>query len=58
MVAFAAASLSFVGASGIAAAGVKVTVCHTPPGNPDNFFDILVSENALAAHLAHGDFIG
>ena len=33
-------------------------MCHTPPGNPDNFFDILVSENALDAHLAHGDFIG
>jgi hypothetical protein len=33
----------------------KVTVCHIPPGNPDNAHTITVGEPALEAHLAHGD---
>lgn len=36
----------------------KVQVCHLPPGNPDNFHTITVSENALSNHLAHGDLAG
>ena len=36
----------------------KVDICHIPPGNPENFHTITVSENALAAHLAHGDLGG
>lgn len=36
----------------------KVEVCHIPPGNPANFHTITISENALAAHLAHGDMEG
>ncbi len=36
----------------------KVTICHIPPGNPDNAHTIEVSENAVAAHLAHGDTLG
>lgn len=36
----------------------KVTICHVPPGNPDNAHTITVSENALDAHLAHGDYEG
>src|SRR5262245_1198047 len=56
-----------VGAVGIAVsvvspgavqAGQKVNVCHIPPGNPANFHTILISESALAAHLAHGDVAG
>ncbi len=39
-------------------AGTKVDVCHIPAGNPDNFHTISVSENALAAHLGHGDLEG
>ena len=39
-----------------AAAGDKVTLCHKP-GTPDEV-TIEVSLNALAAHLAHGDFEG
>jgi hypothetical protein len=38
-----------------AAPAPKVEICHIPPGNPDDFHTIRVSENALAAHLAHGD---
>jgi hypothetical protein len=45
----------FLGAPAWAA---KVTVCHVPPGNPDNFHTISVGENAVKAHLAHGDFLG
>ena len=44
--------------AGSASAGVKVEVCHIPPGNPANFHTITISENALSAHLAHGDLAG
>eukprot|EP00928_Gymnodinium_smaydae_P072470 TRINITY_DN5581_c0_g1_i2.p1 TRINITY_DN5581_c0_g1~~TRINITY_DN5581_c0_g1_i2.p1 ORF type:complete len:427 (-),score=70.22 TRINITY_DN5581_c0_g1_i2:284-1564(-) len=36
----------------------KVVMCHFPPGNPDNFHTISVNENAVRAHLAHGDILG
>jgi hypothetical protein len=36
----------------------KVTICHVPPGNPDNAHTIVVGAAAVAAHLAHGDFEG
>lgn len=36
----------------------KVAVCHFPPGNPAHFTIISVSENAVKAHLAHGDYLG
>jgi len=36
----------------------KVAVCHIPPGNPDNPNTITVSENAVPAHLEHGDTLG
>lgn len=36
----------------------KITICHIPPGNPDNPQTIVISESALEAHLAHGDTIG
>jgi hypothetical protein len=35
----------------------KVRICHIPPGNPDNKHVISVSQNALQAHLDHGDFV-
>ena len=34
---------------------IKITVCHTPPGNPGNCHEIEVSWNSLQAHLDHGD---
>ena len=33
----------------------KVTICHIPPGNPDNAKTHTIDESALSAHLAHGD---
>jgi hypothetical protein len=36
----------------------KVYVCHIPPGDPANAHTICVSYNALAAHIAHGDYLG
>jgi hypothetical protein len=36
----------------------KVTICHVPPGNPDNQHTISVGASAVAAHLAHGDYLG
>ena len=36
----------------------RVTICHIPPGNPDNARTITVSVNAVPVHLAHGDYCG
>ncbi len=36
----------------------KVTICHIPPGNPENAHTIEISESAVSAHLAHGDILG
>ncbi len=36
----------------------KVTLCHIPPGNPGNAKTKSVSADAVAAHLAHGDYLG
>jgi hypothetical protein len=37
---------------------VGVTLCHIPPDNPANAQTIVVREAAVAAHLAHGDYLG
>jgi len=39
------------------AARESVSICHIPPGNPENAHVIVISVDALPAHLAHGDFI-
>jgi hypothetical protein len=37
----------------------KVTICHIPPGNPDNRHTITIGAPAVAAHVSeHGDYIG
>lgn len=36
----------------------KVTICHHPPGNPENVQTLEVGLPALLAHLLHGDTIG
>jgi len=36
----------------------KVTICHVPPGNPDNAHEITVGAPAVPAHVAHGDSLG
>jgi hypothetical protein len=37
----------------------KVTICHIPPGNPDNAHTIVVAAAAVPAHLElHGDSVG
>lgn len=38
--------------------GNKTLICHIPPGNPENRHSIWVGNSAVAAHLAHGDFLG
>jgi len=35
-----------------------VTICHLPPGNPDNAQEIEVGADAVPAHLEHGDYEG
>jgi len=36
----------------------SVTICHYPPGNPDNSQTISVGTSAVTTHLDHGDDIG
>ncbi|MCH8968493.1 MAG: hypothetical protein IIA66_05190, partial [Planctomycetes bacterium] len=36
----------------------RVTICHIPPGNPNNARTISIGANAVPAHLAHGDHCG
>ncbi len=36
----------------------SVAVCHVPPGNPDNRFTLIVSEQVVDGHLGHGDRLG
>jgi hypothetical protein len=47
--------LAWLATPAFAAPAAKVQICHIPPDDPDNFHTINVSENALPAHLAHGD---
>ncbi len=35
-----------------------VTICHVPPGSPDNAHTISVSIRAIPPHLEHGDYCG
>ncbi|MDQ6985721.1 MAG: hypothetical protein Q9M91_06400 [Candidatus Dojkabacteria bacterium] len=37
---------------------LKVEICHIPNGNPENKYEITISENALDSHLEHGDYLG
>ena len=43
--------------SAVPAPEQKVTICHIPPGNPDNAHTITVGASAVPAHLAHGDVL-
>jgi hypothetical protein len=57
LVVLLAAALCLVGAP--AYAGVpKVDTCHVPPGDPESFHTIRISQSALEAHLGHGDLAG
>ncbi len=33
----------------------KITICHLPPGNPDNCQEITISLKAFEAHMNHHD---
>ena len=36
----------------------RVTICHIADGNSTNAHDIIVGEDVVSDHLAHGDRIG
>jgi len=36
----------------------KLTICHLPPGNPDNAHTLSIGSSAWPAHEAHGDIQG
>ncbi len=52
------ACMSFSFSEGSNANNHKVYVCHIPPGNPANMHTIYISWRAVAAHEAHGCYIG
>jgi hypothetical protein len=59
LVVAALAALVGVDAPAAQAQGEKVTICHIPPGNPENAHTITISVNALAPHMElHGDKVG
>jgi hypothetical protein len=33
----------------------KITICHVPPGNPDNCHEITISLEAFETHFDHHD---
>jgi len=49
---------SFLVREYIESAPTNLKVCHLPPDNPENYHTITISEDALNAHLAHGDLAG
>lgn len=53
------AALSFMASYGVAFAAPlpKVTICHNTGSDSNPVFEITVSENALSAFLAEGDFV-
>lgn len=46
--------------SGMVVAQEKITICHCPPGNPDNCHSITIAVEAWYAHFENhiGDYIG
>ena len=36
----------------------KISICHVPPGNPNNGQTLCISETAVSTHLGHGDYLG
>ncbi len=56
LVVWAALVATLLGAVVASAASTKVQICHRPPDDPSNYQTITVSETALPAHLAHGDY--
>jgi hypothetical protein len=40
---------------GVVTAGEKVTICHVPPGNPENAHTITIDKHALKAHLGDNE---
>ena len=36
----------------------QITICHIPPGNPNNPQTITIAQSAWPAHQAHGDYLG
>jgi hypothetical protein len=48
-------SVLLIAAQVMTASSSEMEICHRPPGNSMNSHKIWVDENALAAHLEHGD---
>jgi hypothetical protein len=44
--------------NGNAGSDKKITICHIPPGNPDNAHTITIDKSAWPAHQKHGDYVG
>ncbi len=47
-----------LGNDGSVASTDRFTICHYPPGNPQNAHTLSISESAWPAHQKHGDTLG
>lgn len=56
--ALVAVALALTAATTAHAGPPKITICHKPPGNPDNAHTIQVNIHAWPAHKAHDDSLG
>lgn len=36
----------------------KITICHRPPGNPENGRTLSIAYLSAREHVAHGDLVG
>jgi hypothetical protein len=50
--------ITFVDGGGEPGNEKQVTICHRPPGNPENAHTIIVGSRSVRAHMAHGDTLG
>lgn len=51
-------AVSWMVPEGAVARSGGVTICHIPPGNPQNARTLVINQSAVSAHLAHGDILG
>lgn len=49
------ALIALVFAGPVIAKNDKVTICHLPPGNPENAQTLTIDDNALKAHLGNNE---
>ena len=55
---WAASPGNFLGNQTVIIDITKVSVCHAPPGNPENARTLMIGWESVEDHVGHGDFLG